>query len=274
MEEEGWVHKRLPFGSTVEVVRNLATVLTAEGRTTTTATYRWSHVLKWMESYGLTEEEVNEFATRLLKERLVHILGNDRCVFDLVVDSESLLIASIAPGLSFDSVSEIVAAARSYHGVPIEKRTYHLRSYPACFVASEFVTWISKIGIEMPRVDAVKIGQLLVDTGHMRHVVDREKPFSDDYLFFRFALDEDLVKQGRVTTARDFLLLEGGDGQDVPSNVVVPDAEQSRLESFLKREKSIEKGNHDVLLFLFLLTKSNSSCYHRWWWLCWFSLFA
>ncbi|NEQ87860.1 MAG: hypothetical protein F6K26_50170, partial [Moorea sp. SIO2I5] len=39
------------------------------------------------------------------------------------------------------------------------------------------------------REDAVTIGQILINRGIIHHVAD-DHPFRDDYLFYRFYLDE------------------------------------------------------------------------------------
>ncbi len=71
--------------------------------------------------------------------------------------------------MPFDTLEDVVVAARAFDGVCIERRSYLLKDYPACFVASEFVTWLSSVGLQMPRADAVQIGQSLIDLGVMRH---------------------------------------------------------------------------------------------------------
>lgn len=86
-----------------------------------------------------------------------------------VIESSTYRVAHGSPGLPFDTLDDIVSAARAFDGVSIERRTYLLRDYPACFVASEFVSWLAGVGLQMPRIDAVRIGQTLVDQGHMRH---------------------------------------------------------------------------------------------------------
>lgn len=243
MEEEekhvGWVHSRLPFGSIDALLETASLVLGA-------VDYSFGLVPfdAWLKSYGLDDSERKVFVQRLKEEGSVEEVGDVLICKELLARRErapeSKLISSIAPGLPFETLGEIVAAARSYHGVPILKRTYRLRSYPACFVASDFVSWLSRVSMEMPREDAVALGQLLVEREFMKHVVDPDKRFADDYLFFRFAQDEELVNQGRKETTRDFSLLEG-DGTDVPANLTVPDADEMRLASFLKREQSIKK---------------------------------
>ena len=62
---------------------------------------------------------------------------------------------------------------------------------PSLFViplASELVDWFIASGEAEDRAQAVLLGQLLVDTDYIHHVVD-EHNFEDAYLFFRFRQD-------------------------------------------------------------------------------------
>jgi hypothetical protein len=77
---------------------------------------------------------------------------------------------------------------RNLGGLSIQNRTYHLRSYYSCFVASELVDWLIASGEAEDRNHAVQLGQLLIDTDYVHHVVD-EHNFQDSYLFFRFRQD-------------------------------------------------------------------------------------
>ncbi len=55
-------------------------------------------------------------------------------------------------------------------------------------LASELVDWMVSSGEAESRVKAVELGNLLIDTDYIHHVVD-EHHFEDDYLFFRFRTD-------------------------------------------------------------------------------------
>ena len=55
-------------------------------------------------------------------------------------------------------------------------------------LASELVDWFIASGEAEDRAQAVLLGQLLVDTDYIHHVVD-EHNFEDAYLFFRFRQD-------------------------------------------------------------------------------------
>jgi hypothetical protein len=83
----------------------------------------------------------------------------------------------------------LVEKIRYNGGVEIKTRSYHLRSYYACFIASELVDWLLQNSEATTRQDAVEIGQMLVRADYIHHVVD-EHHFEDGYLFFRFRQDE------------------------------------------------------------------------------------
>jgi len=70
-------------------------------------------------------------------------------------------------------------------GVNIADRSYRLRIYPECFVASEGVTWLER-ALRVPRDNAIAIGQALQAAGLIYHVT-REQTFSDENLYFRVA---------------------------------------------------------------------------------------
>ncbi|TAG04723.1 MAG: hypothetical protein EAZ24_15545 [Burkholderiales bacterium] len=70
-------------------------------------------------------------------------------------------------------------------GVEIKNRTYHLRSYPQCFLAKDGIDWIAKaLGIDQKA--AITVGCALQATGLIYHVA-REQLFSEEFLFFRVA---------------------------------------------------------------------------------------
>ena len=67
----------------------------------------------------------------------------------------------------------------------VKDRKYRLRSYPNCFVAEEAVTWICTHLCISDRIQAVKLGQQMVDKNLISHVVCPQD-LQDKYLFFRF----------------------------------------------------------------------------------------
>lgn len=89
--------------------------------------------------------------------------------------------------------SQLAEKIRMLGGLSIKDRTYHFRTYKICFVASELVDWLVSSGEVETRSAAAELGQMLVDTDFIHHVVD-EHYFEDAYLFFRFRQDGMMTK--------------------------------------------------------------------------------
>ncbi|KNC52367.1 uncharacterized protein AMSG_12157 [Thecamonas trahens ATCC 50062] len=91
-------------------------------------------------------------------------------------------------------VQELVRVMRdSDEGVEVCDRRWRMRRFRKCFVGSELVDWIltyyavMDYTSTMARARAVALGQMLMDQGLFAHVVDPEKPFLDEKLFYSFA---------------------------------------------------------------------------------------
>lgn len=83
-------------------------------------------------------------------------------------------------GLSAEALAGLLSVSLN-----IADRTYHLKSYPHCFVGAEAVAWLSR-RLRCARAEAVATGQALAALGLLVHVV-HEHPFLDDNLFYRLA---------------------------------------------------------------------------------------
>lgn len=59
---------------------------------------------------------------------------------------------------------------------------------PSLSPASDLVSWFLKTEEAEDRAAGVRLGQLLVDTDYIHHVVD-DHSFEDAFLFFRFRQD-------------------------------------------------------------------------------------
>lgn len=66
----------------------------------------------------------------------------------------------------------------------VGNHVYRLRNYPQSFVGSEAVEWLCD-RLQVPRSQALRIGQQLLEEGWIRHVTD-DHPFQDAYLFYHF----------------------------------------------------------------------------------------
>ncbi|MEM9487489.1 MAG: FAD-containing oxidoreductase [Myxococcota bacterium] len=90
-------------------------------------------------------------------------------------------------------LDELAATWRT--AVDIADRKYRLKTYAQCFIGSEACQAVVEAGIAGDYEQAVLIGNLLLDGGVFHHVV-REHSFKNEYLFYRFAEDEDHGKTG------------------------------------------------------------------------------
>lgn len=86
-----------------------------------------------------------------------------------------------------EAASEL--ARRMRDGVEIRDRRYGLRTFRQCFVGSEGCAWLVEEGIAGDFEQAELLGNLLLQEGHLHHVV-REHPFRNAELFYRFREDE------------------------------------------------------------------------------------
>jgi pyruvate/2-oxoglutarate dehydrogenase complex dihydrolipoamide dehydrogenase (E3) component len=80
----------------------------------------------------------------------------------------------------------------------IQDRTYGIppKKYAMCFVGSEAVETLVRKGIANDEADALRIGNMMLNSGVFHHV-QHAHPFENKYLFYRFASDEDHGKVAR-----------------------------------------------------------------------------
>lgn len=98
---------------------------------------------------------------------------------------------------------DLVALAESMRaGVEVRDRRYLLRTYRECFVGSDACRWLVEQGHVQNRADAQTLGNLMRKAGLLHHVV-RDHEFKDEYLFYRFSVDEDhgqVVRKSKYST--------------------------------------------------------------------------
>jgi hypothetical protein len=98
--------------------------------------------------------------------------------------NETLKTIAAIEALGIDLASVARRMGRS-GGVDIRDRSYHMKSYAECFVASEGVDWIAK-AFGVSKSDAIQIGCAMQACGLIYHVT-REQNFDREYFFFRVA---------------------------------------------------------------------------------------
>ncbi|NER29979.1 MAG: mechanosensitive ion channel [Symploca sp. SIO1C4] len=110
---------------------------------------------------------------------------------------QDTLVKSIeaeSPNSDLDLLTEeidldsLIAQMRSAEGLQIKDRRYGLKTFRNCFVGSEAVKWFM-LTQKATQIAAIQIGQLLIDRGIVHHVLD-EHGFKDEFLFYRFYMDE------------------------------------------------------------------------------------
>jgi hypothetical protein len=73
--------------------------------------------------------------------------------------------------------------------VTIKSRSYHLQKFEKCFLGSEAVDALVKLGVVSDRDEAVEIGELIQEQGYFKHVTG-DQGFKDSKYYYRFAEDE------------------------------------------------------------------------------------
>lgn len=82
-----------------------------------------------------------------------------------------------------DGVPRGAGVPEAYAGVEICDRTYHLKTYKACLLGCELVTWLVEHGYAPDRGAAVALGRQLGEAQLLRHVVGQHD-FKDEGLFY------------------------------------------------------------------------------------------
>jgi len=80
---------------------------------------------------------------------------------------------------------ELVHLMQGQNGVEIADRTWHLKKYPQCFVASELVTWMTGQGYAKDKAEAIAKAEKFRQLQVFCHASE-SKVFDDGFLFYRF----------------------------------------------------------------------------------------
>ena len=124
--------------------------------------------------------------------------------------------------------------------VDIRDRQYGFpaKTYRSCFVGSEAVAQMIAQGLAADEDDAVRLGNVMLNAGIFHHV-QRAHAFKNEYLFYRFASDEDhgiipdAVADGGSVRWSDFLgVLTSAKGMDgsLQPTLPEPDAELANMD--------------------------------------------
>ncbi len=77
---------------------------------------------------------------------------------------------------------------RGPNGIEIKNRWYSFKLYPKCFTGNDAVDWFVKTQ-QVTREEAIQIGEMLIARQIIHHVHNAHN-FKDEYLFYRFYIDE------------------------------------------------------------------------------------
>jgi len=137
--------------------------------------------------------------------------------------------------------SDLEELRRSFRAiVDLRDRQYGFpsKTYRSCFVGSDAVSQMIAMGLAGDEEDAVHLGNVMLHAGIFHHV-QRAHAFKNEYLFYRFASDEDhggipdAVADGSSVRWSDFFSMltstKGSEGSLQPS-LPEPDTELARMD--------------------------------------------
>jgi hypothetical protein len=140
------------------------------------------------EGVQLSASSVQNLLNMDISEEALQIESDSFFQDDFVlVENEDTNIVVRQTQSRIDTLEQLVTLLRDpERGLKIKRRRYRVRTYPNCFVGREAVDWMVKNLNLRTRQEAVAIGEILMQRGIIRHVLDTE-PFADRYYFYAFA---------------------------------------------------------------------------------------
>ncbi len=106
----------------------------------------------------------------------------------LLLRREVIFVKGILHDVTPTQIKILTLQMRRDSGIKIKNRWYSCRFYPQCFIGSEAVDWFVKTQ-KVTRLEAIQIGEMLIARQIIHHVHD-DHNFKDEYLFYRFYIDE------------------------------------------------------------------------------------
>ena len=120
-----------------------------------------------------------------LKAKTLFLVVEEPTGYTLWQEDNGAKLANPLAGIDLDMLA---TRMRGPDGVEICDRQYSLNTYSSCFVGSEAVIWLVQ-HLKLSKPQAMQLGQQLVEAKLIHHVLDQHD-FEDDYLFYRFYMDE------------------------------------------------------------------------------------
>lgn len=136
----------------------------------------------------LFHERLDEAVGRELMRKFDGVWGS--CDTDSDDGSEMPLRAPSLSSISQGLLRSLALIARSLKDeIVVKDRTYHLKTYPMCFLGVEAITHVAKVFCKGDRVAAIEKLNAVINAGFIAHVTN-EHVFEDgEHLFFRFTGD-------------------------------------------------------------------------------------
>lgn len=101
----------------------------------------------------------------------------------LIRVQDSQLVSSYSP-----EIRKLVNDLRGENGIEIKDLNFRFKTYRKCFVGSDLIKWLIN-NYKTTKSEALKLGQDLIEEKIVHHVTD-DHDFKDEYLFYRFYIDE------------------------------------------------------------------------------------
>ena len=106
----------------------------------------------------------------------------------LLLSGEVIFKNGVLHDITPTEIKILTNQMRGANGIKIKNRWYSFKLYPKCFTGNEAVDWFVK-SQQVTREEAIQIGEMLISRQIIHHVHDAHD-FKDEYLFYRFYIDE------------------------------------------------------------------------------------
>ena len=107
---------------------------------------------------------------------------------NLLLKGEVIVKNGILHQVTPTEIKILTNRMRGENGIEIKNRWYSFKFYPKCFTGNDAVDWFVKTQ-QVTREKAIQIGEMLIARQIIHHVHD-DHNFKDEYLFYRFYIDE------------------------------------------------------------------------------------
>lgn len=177
----------------------------------------WDADRKWVERLGFCGLLAEVSPASLTSEGGVHLhsIARQLDITPIAADKLAAYFSAMAVDGAQESprglirattglTAENLASALASNAKAIQ-RTYKLKTYPACFVGSEAVSWLAS-HYEISREISVQLGEALQKLGLVHHVV-HEQTFQDAQYFYRTSAS---TSADRLNPGNVFKLLRSG----------------------------------------------------------------